>query len=121
MMSASDEDVSGPDEPEEEVETAKVNVIWRDPSIPEGFCLSGQLNKRKKNDRKFPQWLNSSSLTFNFINYNTTRILIFIFSVWGEQKSHHLTKETIGQQLSLLCRTGNGLAHTFVKVVLQDR
>lgn len=46
-MSASDEDVSGPDEPEEEeVEIAKVKrkinawVIWRDPSIPEGsVCL----------------------------------------------------------------------------------
>ncbi|TNM87025.1 leucine-rich repeat-containing protein 23 isoform X1 [Takifugu flavidus] len=58
-MSASDEDVSGPDELEEEVEIAK--------------------------------------------------------------KSYHLTKETIGQQLSLLCRTGNGLAHAFVKVDLQDK
>ncbi|KAI4824009.1 hypothetical protein KUCAC02_012555 [Chaenocephalus aceratus] len=33
----------------------------------------------------------------------------------------HLTKETIGQGLSLLCRTGNGLGHAFVKVHLIDK
>ncbi|KAL3064330.1 hypothetical protein OYC64_000586 [Pagothenia borchgrevinki] len=33
----------------------------------------------------------------------------------------HLTKETIGQGLSLLCRTGNGLGHAFVKVDLIDK
>ncbi|XP_029292138.1 LOW QUALITY PROTEIN: leucine-rich repeat-containing protein 23 [Cottoperca gobio] len=33
----------------------------------------------------------------------------------------HLTKETISQGLSLLCRTGNGLEHAFVKVDLRDK
>ncbi|XP_040048781.2 leucine-rich repeat-containing protein 23 [Gasterosteus aculeatus] len=32
----------------------------------------------------------------------------------------HLTKETISRGLSLLCRTGNGLGHAFVKVNLKD-
>ncbi|CAI5647653.1 leucine-rich repeat-containing protein 23 isoform X2 [Oreochromis niloticus] len=33
----------------------------------------------------------------------------------------HLTQEIISQGLSLLCRTGNGLAHAFVKLNLQKR
>ncbi|XP_031172381.1 leucine-rich repeat-containing protein 23 isoform X2 [Sander lucioperca] len=33
----------------------------------------------------------------------------------------HLTQETISQGLSLLCRTGNGLGHAFVKVDLKDK
>lgn len=33
----------------------------------------------------------------------------------------HLTQEIIRQGLSLLCRTGNGLAHAFVKLNLQKR
>ncbi|KAF7655826.1 hypothetical protein LDENG_00050400 [Lucifuga dentata] len=32
-----------------------------------------------------------------------------------------LTKETISQGLSLLCRTGNGLGHAFVKLDLKDK
>ncbi|XP_020490793.2 leucine-rich repeat-containing protein 23 [Labrus bergylta] len=32
----------------------------------------------------------------------------------------HLTLETISQGLSLLCRTGNGLGHAFVKMDLKD-
>ncbi|KAM8864383.1 leucine-rich repeat-containing protein 23 isoform 2-T2 [Spinachia spinachia] len=32
----------------------------------------------------------------------------------------HLTKETISRGLSLLCRTGNGLGHAFVKADLRD-
>ncbi|XP_072553067.1 leucine-rich repeat-containing protein 23 [Salminus brasiliensis] len=32
-----------------------------------------------------------------------------------------LTQDTIAQGLSLLCRTGNGLAHAFVKADLKDR
>ncbi|XP_027144323.1 leucine-rich repeat-containing protein 23 [Larimichthys crocea] len=32
-----------------------------------------------------------------------------------------LTQETISQGLSLLCRTGNGLGHAFVKLELQDK
>uniref|UniRef100_UPI0037E829A7 leucine-rich repeat-containing protein 23 n=1 Tax=Semicossyphus pulcher TaxID=241346 RepID=UPI0037E829A7 len=32
----------------------------------------------------------------------------------------HLTQETISQGLSLLCRTGNGLGHAFVKLDLKD-
>ncbi|XP_023280935.1 leucine-rich repeat-containing protein 23 [Seriola lalandi dorsalis] len=33
----------------------------------------------------------------------------------------HLTQETISQGLSLLCRTGNGLGHAFVKLDLKDK
>uniref|UniRef100_A0A3Q3BTN0 Leucine-rich repeat-containing protein 23 n=1 Tax=Haplochromis burtoni TaxID=8153 RepID=A0A3Q3BTN0_HAPBU len=33
----------------------------------------------------------------------------------------HLTQEIISEGLSLLCRTGNGLAHAFVKLNLQKR
>ncbi|XP_071372378.1 leucine-rich repeat-containing protein 23 [Centroberyx affinis] len=33
----------------------------------------------------------------------------------------HLTQETVTQGLSLLCRTGNGLAHAFVKLDLKDK
>lgn len=32
-----------------------------------------------------------------------------------------LSHEVIRQSLSLLCRTGNGLAHAFVKLDLKDR
>ncbi|XP_025757275.1 leucine-rich repeat-containing protein 23 isoform X3 [Oreochromis niloticus] len=37
------------------------------------------------------------------------------------QEVQHLTQEIISQGLSLLCRTGNGLAHAFVKLNLQKR
>ncbi|XP_075952909.1 leucine-rich repeat-containing protein 23 isoform X1 [Anarhichas minor] len=53
--------------------------------------------------------------------------------VEGEEEAHqqgaeedekvqvcHLTQETIVRGLSLLCRTGNGLGHAFVKVDLKD-
>uniref|UniRef100_A0A673AVE6 Leucine rich repeat containing 23 n=1 Tax=Sphaeramia orbicularis TaxID=375764 RepID=A0A673AVE6_9TELE len=33
----------------------------------------------------------------------------------------HLTQETLIQGLSLLCKTGNGLAHAFVKLDLKDK
>ncbi|XP_070825668.1 leucine-rich repeat-containing protein 23 [Chaetodon trifascialis] len=33
----------------------------------------------------------------------------------------HLTQETISQGLSLLCRTGNGLGHAFIKLDLKNR
>ncbi|KAK5863654.1 hypothetical protein PBY51_000668 [Eleginops maclovinus] len=51
----------------------------------------------------------------------------------GEEETHQgagedekvqlcpLTKETISEGLSLLCRTGNGLGHAFVKVDLTDK
>ncbi|XP_037335240.2 leucine-rich repeat-containing protein 23 [Pungitius pungitius] len=38
----------------------------------------------------------------------------------GKVELCHLTKETISRGLSLLCRTGNGLGHAFVKVNLKD-
>ncbi|XP_049438357.1 leucine-rich repeat-containing protein 23 [Epinephelus fuscoguttatus] len=54
--------------------------------------------------------------------------------VEGEEETHqeeageeekvqvcHLTQETISQGLSLLCRTGNGLGHAFIKVDLKDK
>lgn len=50
-----------------------------------------------------------------------TMVFIFMFCTWGVEQVHPLTKETISQQLSLLCRTGNGLAHAFAKVDLQDK
>lgn len=77
-MSVSDEDVLGPDEPEEEVEIAKVKrkiISW---------ITGSQQKQKKEKDKKIPQLLNISSITFNRINYNTNKILIFIFSVWGE-------------------------------------
>lgn len=33
----------------------------------------------------------------------------------------HLTQETISENLSLLCRTGDGLGHAFVRVDLKDK
>ncbi|XP_034446402.1 leucine-rich repeat-containing protein 23-like isoform X1 [Hippoglossus hippoglossus] len=36
-------------------------------------------------------------------------------------KVSNLTPETIGEGLSLLCRTGNGLGHAFVKLDLKDK
>ncbi|KAJ8017312.1 hypothetical protein DPEC_G00016570 [Dallia pectoralis] len=39
----------------------------------------------------------------------------------GKFESCPLTQEMITQGLSLLCRTGSGLAHAFVKLELQDR
>uniref|UniRef100_A0A3P8S7B7 Leucine-rich repeat-containing protein 23 n=1 Tax=Amphiprion percula TaxID=161767 RepID=A0A3P8S7B7_AMPPE len=41
----------------------------------------------------------------------------------GDEKVQvsHLTEETIRQGLSLLCRTGCGLEHTFIKLVLKDK
>ncbi|KAM3617838.1 uncharacterized protein V6R79_011805 [Siganus canaliculatus] len=53
-----------------------------------------------------------------------------VFSdVEGEKDTHrenkarvcHLTQETISQGLSLLCRTGTGLEHAFVKLDLKDK
>ncbi|XP_026188100.1 leucine-rich repeat-containing protein 23 [Mastacembelus armatus] len=38
-----------------------------------------------------------------------------------DEKICHLTQETISQGLSLLCRTGNGLGHAFVKLDLKDK
>lgn len=38
-----------------------------------------------------------------------------------DEKVCHLTQETIVRGLSLLCRTGNGLGHAFVKVDLKDK
>nr|XP_046252083.1 leucine-rich repeat-containing protein 23 isoform X2 [Scatophagus argus] len=42
--------------------------------------------------------------------------------VGGDEKVQvcQLTQETIGQGLSLLCRTGNGLGHAFIKLDLKD-
>nr|XP_046252082.1 leucine-rich repeat-containing protein 23 isoform X1 [Scatophagus argus] len=43
--------------------------------------------------------------------------------VGGDEKVQvcQLTQETIGQGLSLLCRTGNGLGHAFIKLDLKDK
>ncbi|XP_051282224.1 leucine-rich repeat-containing protein 23 [Dicentrarchus labrax] len=58
---------------------------------------------------------------------------VVLSDVEGEEEAHqgvgedekvqvcHLTQETIGQGLSLLCRTGNGLGHAFVKLDLKDK
>ncbi|XP_044065705.1 leucine-rich repeat-containing protein 23 [Siniperca chuatsi] len=58
---------------------------------------------------------------------------VVLSDVEGEEETHrgfgedkkvqacHLTQETINQGLSLLCQTGNGLAHAFVKLDLKDK
>ncbi|XP_041860454.1 leucine-rich repeat-containing protein 23 [Melanotaenia boesemani] len=38
-----------------------------------------------------------------------------------KMQAFHLTKETISEGLSLLCRTGNGLGHAFVRLDLKKR
>ncbi|KAM6924389.1 leucine-rich repeat-containing protein 23 [Xenentodon cancila] len=56
---------------------------------------------------------------------------VFVSDVDGEEETpqeendkiqlYHLTKETISEGLSLLCRIGNGLGHAFVKLDLKDK
>ncbi|XP_029011012.1 leucine-rich repeat-containing protein 23 [Betta splendens] len=41
--------------------------------------------------------------------------------VEGDEELCQLTQEVIGQGLSLLCRTGNGLGHAYVKLDLKDK
>ncbi|KAK2851471.1 hypothetical protein Q5P01_007747 [Channa striata] len=42
-------------------------------------------------------------------------------SVGYNEEVCHLTQETISQGLSLLCRTGNGLGHAFIRLDLKDK
>ena len=37
------------------------------------------------------------------------------------ERNNPLNQELAGESLSLLCRTGNGLSHAYVKMDLQDK